>query len=284
LKKNHLDEQYVARRAVRDLPSTITGLNERLTKLTSDEAIATAHAGDPVTIGKRGWSRDAAPDVLGQKLEHLPRNVSETTRVPIGMYRGLRFGLVLHPSFAPDVYLEGALTRQTTLTRDHQGPRAVLNALERIATGYGSESVRLRQDLAIAESQLRDYRERLGKPFPHEAYLSALTELRDQLKAALFGGNSGSDDETRPSTFGLAEKIKVLKAASTIEATSQRIRQKQASAEEPVSARIRRHQEEANSTGDQSKREPASPEPKALSFQERILRELTQNGEGQSPS
>src|SRR6185312_2535049 len=112
-----------------------------------------------------------------------------------------RFGLVLHPQFPPDVYLDGAITRQSTLSRDHQGPRAVLNALERLAAGYGSECVRVRQDLAIAESQLRDYRERLGKPFVHEAYLSKLTELRDQLKAVLSGGNSESDDETGPGSL-----------------------------------------------------------------------------------
>src|SRR6202035_5049002 len=52
LKKNHLDEQYVARRSVRDLPGTIEKLNERLSKLTADEATATAHAADLVTIGK----------------------------------------------------------------------------------------------------------------------------------------------------------------------------------------------------------------------------------------
>ena len=33
LKKNHLDEQYVARRSVRDLPGTIASLSERLSKL-----------------------------------------------------------------------------------------------------------------------------------------------------------------------------------------------------------------------------------------------------------
>ena len=52
LKKNHLDEQYVARRSVRDLPGTIASLSERLSKLTADEATATAHADDPITIGK----------------------------------------------------------------------------------------------------------------------------------------------------------------------------------------------------------------------------------------
>src|SRR5262249_11382912 len=179
-------EQYVARRSVRDLPSTIAQLNERLSKLTSDEGTATAHAVDPVTIGKRSWSQKDAPTAMADQLDRLPRNVREMTRVPIGTYRGLRFGMVLPPQFPPDVFLEGAITRISTLTRDHQGPRAVLNALERLVTGYGSECVRVRQDLAIAESQLRDYRERLGKPFSHEAYPSELTTLRRPLKACPF--------------------------------------------------------------------------------------------------
>src|SRR5438270_2259939 len=64
LKKNHLDEQYVARRSVRDLPGTIAKLNERLSKLTTDEATATTHASDPVTISKRACSQKDAPAVL----------------------------------------------------------------------------------------------------------------------------------------------------------------------------------------------------------------------------
>ena len=40
LKKNHADEQYVARRSVRDLPGTIASLSERLSKLTADQATA----------------------------------------------------------------------------------------------------------------------------------------------------------------------------------------------------------------------------------------------------
>ena len=72
------------------------------------------------------------------------------------------------PQFPPDVYLEGAITRQSGLSREHQGMRAVLNALERLATAYGSECVRVRHDHSIAESQLRDYHARLGKPFLHD--------------------------------------------------------------------------------------------------------------------
>jgi hypothetical protein len=243
LKKNHLDEQYVARRSVRDLPSTIENLNERLSKLTTDGATATAHAADPITVGKRAWPREDAPAVLAERLDFLPRNVRDTTRMPIGTYRGLSFGLVLHPQFPPDVYLDGAITRQSGLSRDHQGPRAVLNALERLANGYGSECVRVRQDLAIAESQLRDYRERLGKPFPHEKYLAELTDLRDQLKADLSAAAHEAGSDKGPKVSELADKIKALKAANTIESAPQRVQRKQAAAEEPITARIRRRQE-----------------------------------------
>jgi len=285
LKKNHLDEQYVARRSVRDLPATISSITERLSKLSADEATATVHATDPITIGKRGWSQNDAHTALAEQIDRLPCNIRDTTRVPIGVYRGLRFGMVLHPQFPPDVYLEGAITRHSTLSRDHQGPRAVLNALERLATGYGSECARVRQDLAIAESQLRDYRERLGKPFAHDSYLGELTSLRDQLKSGLSATHHDASNESDPTVSELAESVKALKAANTIDATPQRDRQKRSTAEEPVTTRIRKRQEEASSTGEVGHQEEASPEPKAMSFQERILRERGQNaqGEGQSP-
>jgi hypothetical protein len=132
---------------------------------------------------------------------------------------------------------------KSTLSRDRQGPRAVLNALERLAGGYGSECVRVRQDLGIFESQLRDYQARLGKPFLHDAYRSELISLRDQLKTGLSATAQMQDDEAGPSVSDLADKIKSLKAAHSIEATPQRARQKHSSAEEPVTARIRRRQE-----------------------------------------
>jgi hypothetical protein len=243
LKKNHLDEQYVARRSVRDLPSTITSLNERLTKLMADQATATAHADDPVTIGKRSYSRDDTSAALGDYLHTLPERVMQKQRFPLGTYRGLRFGMVLNPQWSPEVYLQGAITRQDTLSRDHHGPRAILNALERMASAYGSECVRVQQDLSIAEAQLRDYQARLGKPFLHDAYLSELTTLRDQLKAGLSATAQMQGDEAGPSVSELAERIKAVKVANTIEATPQRARQKQSAAEEPVTARIRRRQE-----------------------------------------
>jgi hypothetical protein len=173
-------------------------------------------------------------------LETLPRNIRETHRVPLGIYRGLRFGLILYPHFPPEVYLEGAATRQSMLSRDHQGPRAVLNALERLANAYGPECDRVLQDIGIAEAQLRDHQARLGEPITHDAYLSELTELRNALKASL--SSIAPDTGTGPqlSANDLAERIKDLKARQIITAAPARVGQRRSSAEEPVTARIRR--------------------------------------------
>ncbi len=79
LKKNHLDEQYLARRNVQDLPKLIAGLSDRLAKLSADESTAKAHATDPITIGGRTYPREDISDVLGGKLDGLPKDVQETT-------------------------------------------------------------------------------------------------------------------------------------------------------------------------------------------------------------
>lgn len=243
LRKQHLDEQYVARRNVRDLPKTIASLSERLSQLSTDQTTLKEHATDPIAIGGRSYPREDLAEILDGKLDSLPMQVRETTRIPLGTYRGLRFGVVLHAQFPRDVYLEGTATRQTSLFRDHQGPRAVLNAVERLANGYGPECDRIRQDLHIAEAQLRDYQARLGKPFTHDDYLNELTSLRDQLKAWLSSTAHQADNKHGPTISELAERIKSLKAAHSIETAAQPVRKSQATSEEPITARIRQRAE-----------------------------------------
>ncbi|GIK15179.1 MAG: hypothetical protein BroJett003_01430 [Planctomycetota bacterium] len=248
LKKQHIDEQYVARRSVRDLPGTIAGLSERLSNLTADQSVAAARAGDPIAIGGRTYSREDAPSVLGGQLDALPREIRQERRIPLGVFRGLRFGLVLHPQFPAEVYLEGATTRHDRLLRGSHGPRAVFNALDRLAGAYGAEIARVRQDLSIAEAQLRDYQARIGKPFVHDAYQSALTSLRDQLKVSLSGATPEPGNEPPPSASELAERIKALKAEHTIEAAPERAGNRRLDAEEPVTVRIRRRTESPSGT------------------------------------
>jgi hypothetical protein len=248
LRKNHLDEQFVARRKVRDLPGIIAHMAERLARLQADQGTATAHASDRITIGNRPCSHDVAFDRLGAVLEGLPRVVHEPRRAPLGIYCGLRFGLLLNQRFAPDLYVEGETTRQTGFFREHPGPRAILNALERTVQSYGSECDRVRQELALTEGQLRDFQARLGQPFLHDAYLSELTSLRDQLKASLSGTAPGEGADTALGASDLAEAIKALKSAQTVEALPQRAEKRSCSVEESVTSRIRRRRDETTGT------------------------------------
>jgi hypothetical protein len=161
----------------------------------------------------------------------------QSQRIALGVYRGLRFGMVLNPQWSPEVFLEGEITRKDTLSREHQGPRAVLNAVERLARGYGAECDRSRKDLEIAQGQLRDYQGRIGQAFSHEEYLRELTSLRDRLKVALAGAEQ---KEGEPTVADLAERIKGLRAGNAIEAAPERTGKRQVSAETPVTSRILR--------------------------------------------
>ena len=175
---------------------------------------------------------------MANHLDSLPLHVRALQQISLGIYRGLDFGLVLHPQFTPEVYLAGAIVRQSMLS--HHGPRAVLNAAERLANGYGDELDRVRQDVDIAQSQLRDYQVSLGKNFPHEAVLSELVALRDRLKACLSGRAPEPDAKSPSSISELAKQINTLKAANTLATRAEHVGKCRSSAEEPITARIRR--------------------------------------------
>ena len=240
LRKVHADEQFLARRNVRELPETIARLTQYLADLRADQGTCSAHADAPITVGNRSYNRADATEMLAGKLETLPDHVPGIRRIPFGEYRRLSFGLVLHPLGAPEVFLEGATTRKTNLASNARGARAILNAAERLVGSYGPHAGHVEQDLVIARDQLRDYQSRLGAPFSHEDYLAELSRLRDQLRVGLSGATPEPGAPPLPSVAELAEQIQALKAANTVEATSARpgIRTTQ-TAEVPVTTRIR---------------------------------------------
>ena len=257
LRKHHADEQYLARRNVRELPQTIAELKARLDATEADRATARAHADDPVTLGGQACPRDKLMSVLGACLERHPAEVGETRRFPLGTMRGLEFGLVRFRYSSPEVYLEGAGVRRSPLSRESQGPRAVLNALERLFSGYELRGEELRRDLTLAEGKLRDFEARLGGTFPHERYIEELSALRDELKVALSTpapapGEAGPKIRTTEELSGL---IKALQATHSVEAAPAK-RPGPARAERPVTARIRREREEGQG-------EAIAPEPEA---------------------
>ncbi|MGE3781101.1 MAG: helicase-related protein, partial [Pirellulaceae bacterium] len=252
LKKNHLDEQFVARRKVRDLPAVIAAKKDRFTKLEADNRTQNYHFGDRLVIGHRPCTMSEMPGALAALLEKLPIRVSEPRRVPLGIYHGLNFGLILHPSFPPDVYLEGQAVRRDTLSREHQGPRAIWNAVERLGGGYGRDCADLREDFSIAEAQLRDYQQRLAQPFEQEEFFTQLSSLRDQLKAALSSHAPESEQCSTPTTSELAERVKAALSERKEESVPSRSSSQGATAAESITRRIQqKHQiQDANSNSE----------------------------------
>jgi hypothetical protein len=195
-------------------------------------------------------------EAVGAKMGRMPDKVSETYRTKLGTYRGLEAGIILHPLGGTEVYLDGAVRCREQLMRDNPGPRAVLNALERLSEGYDYDIRHLKAEIAVKAGQLRDFETRLGKPFAHEEFKSELTDLRDRLKLGL----SEHPPEDGESVVELAEKIKTLRESVTVEAAPVRVgTRKAAQAERPVTARIRERLAEAG----EGKAELAAAEPVA---------------------
>jgi hypothetical protein len=157
--------------------------------------------------------------------------------VDLGMYRGLKFSLDLSPHENPAVCVEGAVTRYEPLSREHRGPRAIMNAVARLVDSYEGEQARAAKDLEISRGQLRDYQSRIGGAFQHGAYLEELHTLRDQLEQAL------SDKPGEADQGEIVARIKALREAHTVDAAPERTKRQAASIEEAVTTRIMRGRE-----------------------------------------
>lgn len=131
------------------------------------------------------------------------------TRCPLGVFRGLTFGLILYPGFAPEAYLEGSTTQQSPLASESRGPRAIMNAVERLAGGYGARVEKAAEELSLVTRQLRDYELRVGAKFSAEEYWRELLILRDQLRDALIREPARSE-VAAPASSEAAQKIQQL--------------------------------------------------------------------------
>ncbi|OWK45567.1 DEAD/DEAH box helicase family protein [Fimbriiglobus ruber] len=219
LRRNHADEQYMARRKLKELPDQIERLERRREALLADQqTVVGGEPGATVIAGKNVSFRDA-PAALAPVLERLPEVADR--RFPLGQFRGLSFGIEYRWNNA-DVYLTGQAELRAPLAKESRGARAVLNAMNRIVTSYDERIDANTKDLDLARSQLCDYEARLGRPFANSAYLDELTGLREGLKAAL----SGAPAEGEPTAAELVDRIKALKASHAIEVAPARARER----------------------------------------------------------
>jgi hypothetical protein len=270
LKKHHADEQFLARRNVRELPEVILRLRRRLAELSADSETARAHEHDPVSIDGAVCPREKLLAVLGGCLDLLPAEVRETRRFVLGQMRGLTFGITKHKFSSPEVFLEGRGIREAQLSRESQGPRACLNALERVFASYGAKCEEVRRELALTETKLRDFEARLGGIFPHERYLAELSALRDELKVVLSATSQQDGTDPKGRRAGeLSELIKGLKETQDVEAVPVKRPRAGARPERPVTARISKEVErfpEESPTPEPSEEQARGTEMEQLTF------------------
>ena len=127
LRKHHADEQFLARRNVRELPEAISrlrGTARRARRPTWRRHGPTSD--DPVTIDGVACPRERLLSVLGRCLDALPDGVRETRRFVLGRMRGLTFGIIKHRFGPPEVFLEGRGMRQTPALSRVARPAGVL--------------------------------------------------------------------------------------------------------------------------------------------------------------
>jgi N12 class adenine-specific DNA methylase/SAM-dependent methyltransferase len=209
LRRNHADEQYLARRRLKELPEQLVRLEGRLDALAADRKTVSGGDPDRIVVWGKSLSHPDAAAALNRALERLPEVADRP--FPLGTYRGLGFGVEYHWN-AADVYLAGEAVVRTPLSKESRGARAVLNALVRVAGSYDERVDAAARERDLARTQLRDYEARVGRPFSHAAYLDELTGLRDQLRAAL----AVTPVEGEPTAAELAARITSLKGAHAV--------------------------------------------------------------------
>ena len=223
LRRNHADEQYMARKKLRELPPEIDRMEKRLAALEADAT--TIAGGDPREVLIVG-GRSVVPQdpALGNTLKRLPDLVDHRRQFPLGKYRGLDFGAVKHSGGAMDVYLEGeAFRRRPALQQFARTASSSWNALNRLTTDSLREAASpgRGKDLDLARSQLADYEVRLRAAVPAR-------RLRGRVDGPAATGSvgrlSGTPAEGEPTAAELAERIKGLRAAHLVEAAPARVR------------------------------------------------------------
>jgi N12 class adenine-specific DNA methylase len=205
LRRGHADEQFLARRAVRELPNRITHQETHLKQLNQDwQTVQQSWEG--LLVRGRAIPEGDAVSALSGVLESVPEHVDRPRQFPLGQFHGLKLLLEKHPNGAADVVLQGEAEQFEALSKESQGPRAVWNALNRLADSFEERLSKSLENLQLMQNQLRDYHARLGQPFIHAERLELLSTLRDQLKMAL-ASPSANTTEAIPDSEALVNQL-----------------------------------------------------------------------------
>ena len=176
-----------------------------------------------ITIGSRAAAATTQSAMLGDRLDALPQTSARRSAFRWASIAACVSAWCCIRNIAPEVYLEGAIS-----AAGHAVPRTPRAAGRPQRPGAAGR--RLRRGMRHASGRTwpspkassATTRPGSGSPSPTTPTCRKLTALRDQLKAGLSGCGPGTGPRAAPSVAELAEQIKALKAAHTIEATPER--------------------------------------------------------------
>ncbi len=213
LKKNHCDEQFLIRRKLKELPQHIEKDVQYIHALSEDLNVIQSIDHPEFEIQGQRILSDDLFRALDDALLRIPERTQSIRHFALGKYHGLEFGIQVTPYGSKDVYVKGATTRLADTARDSLGPKAVMNALERIASSYQQRITMTEKDLQLCKQQLTDYRSRKDSVFANDAYMQELRVLRDQLRLSLSSSFSAPNEGQVPlDASAIAEQINALKA------------------------------------------------------------------------
>jgi len=165
-----------------------------LSSLIADQATTTAHTNDLIKIGSRPCGRDEVSAVLA--ANSTPCRCSSARRPRASRHYKASISALSCMSKPRPTCTGRCITRRSSLSKEHQGPRAVLNALERLAPM--AECDRIRQDSPLPSPSYG-----ITSPPGCPSFTTPpleLTTVRDQLKAAS-GKTPGARQRTAAQRF-----------------------------------------------------------------------------------
>ena len=109
--ENHTDEQYLARKNLRELPQATELLEKRIVALTEDRA--TIRGTDTVTVG----GKPPSEPVLALASSTIPVRVDRPRRFLLGVFHSIAFGVERVLDGQADVY--PSMSETTSITCVH---------------------------------------------------------------------------------------------------------------------------------------------------------------------
>jgi N12 class adenine-specific DNA methylase len=214
LAKHDQDVRFQAQRVQRELPGDLAREEAYLAKLQADQAMLERWS-HRATLTLEGQLRPSAifpltgPEAM-RALDAMAEPLMDTTftqQTRLGTYKGLRFGLATSNWTAPEVWLEGQVTRRASLTRRTRPGVGIVAALREIERDLPVRVAQAQRHLGEVAQRGQTAQAQLAQPWTLGPYQKELHGLRQALEAALTGDGDRAVQEE------VVQQIERLRAA-----------------------------------------------------------------------